>query len=241
MARTYPVVEIFGPTIQGEGPAQGERCWFLRLGGCDYECTWCDSMRAVNPAEVRKAPRRDAWQIAANLTELGLAPNGLLIVSGGNPALHHLDPLLDVLPEGVRVHVETQGTVWRSWLNRCDLVVVSPKPPSAWNGSPGPAYEGLKAARKFLAELTAPWVLKVVAFNDADLDWAVDAHRHLAGPMYPPSYLSAGTEQEASDLAEAAVSCYRWLANEHVRRPELGVYRVGLQAHVLAWPGELNR
>ena len=49
------VVETFGPTIQGEGPYAGRVCHFVRFGGCDYRCTWCDSMHAVDPGLVRIA------------------------------------------------------------------------------------------------------------------------------------------------------------------------------------------
>ena len=52
------VVEVFGPTVQGEGPYAGRVCHFLRLGGCDYRCSWCDTPYAVDPAQVRKVPRR---------------------------------------------------------------------------------------------------------------------------------------------------------------------------------------
>lgn len=253
-ARTYPVVELFGPTIQGEGPAQGERCWFLRLGGCDYRCTWCDSMMAVDPEQVRAAPRREPDEIAMALYAEGLREGGLLILSGGNPALHHLHELLDVLPPGVRVHVETQGTRFRDWLNRCELVVVSPKPPSAFDddaeGLDG-ANRGVGYARQFVAQLRTQWVLKMVAFDELDLNWAVDARRHVlaAAPLgyHAGSFLSAGTVQEVGigttyrDHAEAALERYRWLVNEHVQRDDLAPFRVGVQAHVLVWPGELAR
>ena len=47
--QTYLVQSIFGPTIQGEGPLMGTKTNFIRLAGCDYRCTWCDSMVAVDP------------------------------------------------------------------------------------------------------------------------------------------------------------------------------------------------
>src|SRR5947209_8352955 len=55
--KTYPVIEIFGPTIQGEGAEAGLATHFLRVGGCDYRCSWCDTMYAVDPAEVRANSR----------------------------------------------------------------------------------------------------------------------------------------------------------------------------------------
>ena len=47
---TLRVVEIFGPTIQGEGALIGEPTVFVRTGGCDYRCSWCDSLHAVDSA-----------------------------------------------------------------------------------------------------------------------------------------------------------------------------------------------
>ena len=48
--RTHPVIEVFGPTIQGEGAEAGLPTHFVRFGGCDYRCSWCDTMYAVDPA-----------------------------------------------------------------------------------------------------------------------------------------------------------------------------------------------
>src|SRR4051812_46730356 len=56
--RTHPVIEIFGPTIQGEGAEAGLPTHFVRFGGCDYRCVWCDTMYAVDPAIVRSTSRR---------------------------------------------------------------------------------------------------------------------------------------------------------------------------------------
>src|SRR3712207_8798896 len=56
--KTYPVIEIFGPTIQGEGAEAGLPTHFVRLGGCDYRCAWCDTMYAVDPRTVRDTAER---------------------------------------------------------------------------------------------------------------------------------------------------------------------------------------
>ncbi len=51
--RTIPIVEIFGPVIQGEGAMIGVQTHFVRTGGCDYRCSWFDTPYAVLPEEVR--------------------------------------------------------------------------------------------------------------------------------------------------------------------------------------------
>src|SRR6478752_6895841 len=113
-----PVIEIFGPTVQGEGPDMGRPAYFVRFGGCDFRCTWCDSMHAVEPALVRaSATAMSAPEIADRLGAL------------------EAGPLVDILHEsGYEVAVETQGSRWREWLGGVDRLVVSPKGPSSGMG-----------------------------------------------------------------------------------------------------------
>src|SRR3954449_7996150 len=83
--RTFPVIEIFGPTIQGEGAEAGLPTHFVRLGGCDYRCAWCDTMYAVDPATVRAASERlAAAEVVERLRGLDGHPEWVTI-SGGNP------------------------------------------------------------------------------------------------------------------------------------------------------------
>lgn len=197
-------------------------------------------MYAVEPALVRQAPRMDAGQVLAELDQLGFDAD-LLVLSGGNPALHDITDLVARLTaRKAELHVETQGTRFKPWLNYCDLVVVSPKPPSS-----GMAAGGIESAARFAEQLTAPWVLKFVAFDEADLDWAVAAlealTERLRGDHYQGAYLSAGTEQATDDLVGAAVDRYRWLTTRALQRDDLAPFIVGLQQHVLAWPGERGR
>lgn len=163
--QTFPVVEIFGPTIQGEGPAAGTQCAFVRFGGCDYKCAWCDSAPAVLPENVRLARRMTAGQIAAEVRVKYDVP--LVVLSGGNPLLHDLGQVVDWLHEGgYRVSVETQGTLWKEWINKVDQVVVSPKPPSAGYGDlPLGFYE-------FLSWTTVPVAIKVPCLTMRDVEWA---------------------------------------------------------------------
>src|SRR5919201_1619214 len=106
---TLPVIEIFGPTVQGEGPDAGRPAYFVRFGGCDYRCSWCDSMYAVDPVQVRHDARHlESEEILADIRQLHTGPD-LVVLSGGNPALLDLGPLVDRLHEsGFEVAVETQ-------------------------------------------------------------------------------------------------------------------------------------
>jgi 7-carboxy-7-deazaguanine synthase len=228
-----PVIEIFGPTIQGEGPDAGVPAYFVRFGGCDYRCTWCDSMHAVDPAKVRaNAERLTADQVAQRLGELPDGP-GLVVLSGGNPALLDLGALVLALKQdGRRVAVETQGSRWRDWLADVDRLVISPKPPSS--GMAG--TEELGALEAFMSKVTfasAP-VLKIVVFDQTDLEWAVARHRDH--PRFP-LFLSAGTdvgrgeEETLGRLRER----YRWLCETVARWPDLRDAHVQPQLHVIAW------
>jgi 7-carboxy-7-deazaguanine synthase len=228
-----PVIEIFGPTIQGEGPEAGVPAYFVRFGGCDYRCAWCDSMHAVDPAEVRaNAERLTTEQIVQRLGELPVGPD-LVVLSGGNPALLDLGALVLALKrDGRRVAVETQGSRWREWLADIDRLVISPKPPSSGMAGPGE----MDAFQEFISNVPpvlAP-VLKIVVFDQADLDWA--AARHQDHPRLP-LFLSAGTDVGLGE-GETLVRLrerYRWLCETVARRVDFCDARVQPQLHVIAW------
>jgi 7-carboxy-7-deazaguanine synthase len=223
------VVETFGPTIQGEGPYAGRVCHFLRLGGCDYRCSWCDTPHAVLPELVREAENLTPEEVSRRLDTLDSAP--MLVISGGNPALHKLDALLDLLDYEV-VAVETQGSRWRDWLERADSLVVSPKPPSSGEATT-PHRVGF-GRFMYLADRHPGLVLKVVVFDDADLAWALGIHRAYPGI---PFYLTAGTDQDPRgerDLLETTSARYRWLCEQVAGEPELHRVVVLPQLHVIA-------
>lgn len=231
---TFPVAEVFGPTVQGEGPEAGQPAYFVRFGGCDWRCTWCDSLHAVEPSQVRHAPRLTTAEIVGQLAGLPEGP-ALVVLSGGNPALLELDHLVTTLHDvGKTVAVETQGSVWREWLRHVDRLVISPKPPSS-----GMAGSRQRAqVDSFVHQLTGGSsehaVIKVVVFDEADLDWAQDLHRRFSRF---PLYLSAGTDvglDEAQTLHRLRER-YRWLCEQVSTRPSLSTARALPQLHVVAW------
>ena len=227
------VVETFGPTVQGEGPYAGMVCHFLRLGGCDYRCSWCDTPYAVDPELVRQADDLGVWEVVSRLDALPEAP--MLVISGGNPALWRLEELAGAVRNRYEVlAVETQGSVYRAWLDRADSLVVSPKPPSSGEATP----RNWRRFESFMAKTAhhPGRVLKVVVFDDTDLAWA----RGVA-ESYPatPLYLSAGTDPPGDgDFADALFGVsgrYRWLCEAVAAEPRLHGARVLPQLHVIAW------
>jgi 7-carboxy-7-deazaguanine synthase len=231
--RTHPVIEIFGPTIQGEGAEAGVATHFVRLGGCDYRCTWCDTMYAVDPKTVRETSRRMSGdEIVAAVNALPGRP-GWVSISGGNPALHELGGLVDGLHAAAyKVAVETQGSRWRPWLGRVDRLTVSPKPPSS--GMVSAAHDAAFAAfMRAAAPVAGRVVLKIACFDETDVRWAKD--RIAAWPQ-APAFLSAGTPVPApGDVRTAVATSYRWLCERVAADPELAGARVLPQLHVIAW------
>lgn len=221
---TYPVIEIFGPVIQGEGAMIGRQTHFVRFGGCEFSCVWCDTPYAVDPEQVRRnSVKLSAAEIVAQLRTLG-SHTPWVTLSGGNPALHRLDALIDGLhTAGYQVAVETQGTRYRPWLEQCDLVTVSPKPPSSQ------MTQEIAALERFtrLPEVS----FKVVIFDDADLAFARDVHR-----AYPhvPFYLQVGNHVGEDDTV-ALLARLDWLARRTLADPELGAAIVLPQLHVLLY------
>lgn len=233
-SRSLPVIEIFGPTIQGEGPEAGRPAYFVRFGGCDFRCDWCDSMYAVDPAEVRANSRSlDTDAIVAHISELAVGPN-LVVLSGGNPALFELGALVAALHKrGLDVAIETQGSRWKQWLAEVDCLVVSPKGPSSGMDTPDHRRAFSEFMRLADEVGTAP-VLKAVIFDEADLEYA----RWLAA-TWPnlALYLSTGTDVGLAEQStiRLVLERLRWLSETVARDPVLQRARVGAQQHVLAW------
>lgn len=131
-AHTLPISEVFGPTIQGEGPAAGQAVYFIRSGGCNLSCSWCDTPYTWDGANYDLRAELDpltAGEIAARV------PAGVtVIMSGGEPLIHQHNPawteLLDLLnAKGCHLHLESNGTLKasRHTLHSFELLVVSPK------------------------------------------------------------------------------------------------------------------
>ena len=222
--KTFPVVEIFGPVVQGEGAMIGRQTHFVRFGGCDYRCVWCDSLFAVLPEEVRKnSVRLSVEEIVVRLNELG-STTPWVTLSGGNPALHPLDSLVTALKEsGFKIAVETQGTLFKTWLSRCDVVTVSPKPPSS---------EMCQDVGQLERFINLPGInLKVVVFDDADYSFAKRVHL-----FYPsvPFYLQV-VNLVGEDSIDALLRKLDWLVQRTIHDPDMGEAVVLPQLHVLLY------
>ena len=182
MVRTLPVSEIFGPTIQGEGPLVGSRTMFLRTAYCDFDCGAgggkfvCDTQYAIHPSKPGwKMKRMTVNDIMERLFELGATKGDLLAISGGNPAMYLDHDTARALAGVFKLTIETQGSIPLKIDVSAHLhcVVISPKPPS----SNMHTRMKVDTVVQLLSErYGAPGItcLKYVAFDDADLEWISD-------------------------------------------------------------------
>ena len=145
---TLPVMEQFY-TLQGEGVYQGKAAYFIRLGGCDVGCVWCD---VKDSWEADKHPQ---WNIGDLVQNASQYPGDIVVITGGEPLLHDLKELTNALKiAGKRTHMETSGSSPLS--GQWDWITLSPKKFKA------PLDEILPLANE----------LKVVIFNRHDFEWA---------------------------------------------------------------------
>jgi 7-carboxy-7-deazaguanine synthase len=154
---SYPVMEHFY-TIQGEGYYQGHAAYFIRLGGCDVGCVWCDVKESWDAAAHAQysVDEMVSWVVDAK------AP--LAVITGGEPLLHQLDELTAALhAKGIQTNIETSASSPLS--GHWDWICVSPKKFKA------PLPEVVKHANE----------LKVVVFNKTDFDWA-EQHAAMVNP-----------------------------------------------------------
>ena len=150
-AQSLPVMEHFY-TLQGEGFHQGRAAYFVRLGGCDVGCVWCD---VKDSWDASAHPKMTVDEIVNSVINNSPSKKGLVVITGGEPLMHDLTRLTAALQaEGFETNIETSGAhpLSGSW----NWICLSPK--------------------KFKAPLPSviPFAneLKVVIFNKSDFEWA---------------------------------------------------------------------
>lgn len=145
-------------TIQGEGFNTGRAAYFIRLGGCDVGCVWCD-VKESWPLDAH--PRQSVPELVAAVTA---EPGRNVVITGGEPLMHDLGPLTAAMrAAGCRTWIETSGAYPLS--GTWDWICVSPK----------------KFKAPLPAVLAAAHELKIVVFNKSDFAWA-EQHAALVGP-----------------------------------------------------------
>ena len=149
--RKLPLLEDFY-TLQGEGKHTGKAAYFIRVGGCDIGCKWCDTKFSWNPDLHTLTNMDEIIEKAQNY------PAKTIVVTGGEPTTYDLEYLTsNLISKGVKTHLETSGVykLTGSW----DWVCLSPKQHNK------PLPEFYKIADE----------LKVIIENEKDLQWAVES------------------------------------------------------------------
>lgn len=146
--KILPLMEEFY-TIQGEGFHSGKAAYFIRIGGCDVGCHWCDVKESWN-AELH--PATDVDRIVENASKY---PSKAVVVTGGEPCIYNLNYLTKQLrSKGIQTFIETSGAypISGEW----DWVCLSPKKTSP------PLKDNFSKANE----------LKVIIHNKNDFEWA---------------------------------------------------------------------
>jgi 7-carboxy-7-deazaguanine synthase len=145
---TLPVMEDFY-TLQGEGFHQGKAAYFVRLGGCDVGCVWCD---VKDSWDASKHPSISEDEIVSRITQSAAK---IVVITGGEPLMHNLDSLTTKIQSaGLQTHIESSGSHPLS--GHWNWICLSPKKFKA------PLPEILPLAHE----------LKIVVFNKSDFEWA---------------------------------------------------------------------
>jgi organic radical activating enzyme len=142
-----PVMEHFY-TIQGEGFHQGRAAYFIRLGGCDVGCVWCDVKESWD------ASKHPLMSVDFLVQQVQQTAAKLIVITGGEPLLHQLDQLTQALQDnGFETNIETSGSSPLS--GHWDWICLSPKKFKA------PLPEVISAANE----------LKVIIYHPSDFEW----------------------------------------------------------------------
>ncbi|GEN45484.1 7-carboxy-7-deazaguanine synthase [Alkalibacillus haloalkaliphilus] len=232
-----PVLEIFGPTIQGEGMVIGKKTMFVRTAGCDYSCSWCDSAFTWDGSAKDEIVQMTAEDIWNRLKEIGGDLFNHVTISGGNPALlKNLNELINLLKQNeIEVALETQGSRWQDWFTQIDDLTISPKPPSSNMSTDFAILDRIihNLTDHNRLEQTS---LKVVIFDEADYQYAKGI-----GERYPqiPLYLQVGNRdvhgEDIDNLTSTLLNQYEQLIDRVVQDDELNNVRVLPQLHTLVW------
>jgi len=161
-------------TLQGEGAYAGYAAYFIRLGGCDVGCVWCDVKESWDTAAHPQVT------VATLLNYVLESKTNRVVITGGEPCMYDLHALCNALhAHGLKVHLETSGA--HEIKGSFDWVTLSPK--------------------KFKAPLANAYAkadeLKIIVFNKHDFDWAKE-HQALV-PAKSALYLQTEWEKRDSN------------------------------------------
>lgn len=224
------VSEIFGPTVQGEGPELGRRCGFVRLGRCNLACSWCDTPYTWDWSRYDASVELSTHSVDAVVARLATMAIDTVVLTGGEPLLQQrrLVPLIEEFRRlRWRTHVETAGTIaWQFDARLVDRWVVSPKL----------ANSGMSARRRLRFEVLRGFVdagasFKFVVTEPDDLDEVEYIARRAEIPPTAVWIMAEGTAPKAVATRTATI------ADDVIARG----WNLTTRLHVLAWGNKRGR
>ncbi len=155
LGTSLPLMEAFY-TLQGEGFYKGSAAYFIRIGGCDVGCHWCDVKESW---DAEKHPPTDIETIVNEAAKF----SDTIVITGGEPLMWNMEPLTTALKEkGMKIHIETSGAyqITGHW----DWFCLSPKKNKL------PLRESFSRADE----------LKVIVYNKNDFDFAEEQAKKVS-------------------------------------------------------------
>lgn len=226
------ISEIFGPTLQGEGHLIGVQTVFVRTGGCDYRCRWCDTLYAVDPKFNASWTKHSSAQVFEQIELLSGNTPLWVTLSGGNPALQDCAELIEMgHAKGYRFCMETQGSVVKPWFHLLDHLTLSPKPPSSGMHTD---YAKLTACVNSIAHDKLSF--KIVIADKDDLLWArelANDYAHFVFYLQPCHPIHEEAKWQNEDALQAVRDLHQW-----VTALQWNEARILPQMHLLLWGGE---
>jgi 7-carboxy-7-deazaguanine synthase len=224
------VSELFGPTVQGEGPSAGQLASFIRLSGCPLSCRWCDTPWTWDWTRYDRTAEQHPMTIEQVTAWAARQPPRLIVITGGEPLVQarHLTELVPALAaEGKDVEIETSGII----APPSGLAAIGAK----FNVSPKLSSAGMPESRRIRGPALRAFAgsgaarFKFVAQNLSDL--AEIAALQEAYGLDPVWIMPEGT------TSTAVMSGMRLLADEVIARG----WHLSARLHVLLWEDARGR
>lgn len=235
-----PVAEIFGPTIQGEGPNTGLKTLFVRVVGCDFKCEWCDSKFAWKVDENTKTYTPEELTKIL-LFECKHSNTANVVLTGGNPCLYDFSKVIEQLHDaGISIDIETQGSKLPDWVYKVDTLVISPKAPSSKQID---VYENVYnfLANEEKVPINFNVAIKIPIFTEEDFEFASKYYDMINDLIWNTNinaklYLNVGNTNtnEPGDISKRVLLDYEQLINKTMQSGMKRVY-VMPQIHTLVY------
>jgi len=260
MNKRIPVIEVFGPTVQGEGMLIGQPTMFIRTGLCDYKCTRCDSLHAVVPELVSKGAM---WITQPELIAVmndAIGCTTLITLSGGNPCMHDMSIFVEANSIGLlngkkrSIAVETQGSIWADWLLLCDYVTISPKGPGMGEKFEPDKFDVFMSRLGPESTYTGRCCVKVPVFDQRDIELVVElmdrwpaTHDFMyisIGNVNPPAPAKRDEGDKSltmDEFRQITLGNYARTLDNIMQDERLCGVSVLPQLHTLIWGNELCR